>query len=147
MANHKRLSVSLKRDAAIAATRVAIGKERLVYVLVADKKLQYPKARSRIAYIGTTEKGVSRIAGSVATRSEAILRLHGVRSFVARVITCRPRQKVKSWRKLERALLIRFRETYGAPPRCNVQGKRMKWVDEDEYFRISRLNTILEELA
>ena len=82
----RRLRLSLKRDEALRATRVSIGKQKLVYVLVADKRLRYPKGRSRIAYIGTTKKGVTRIAQSVAKRAEDILSLHGVRTFHARVV-------------------------------------------------------------
>src|SRR5438876_573559 len=122
----RRLAISLKRDLALQATRVTTGKNKLVYVLVTDKRLRYGKKKSRIAYIGTTKNGVSRIAQSVAARAPAILRLHGVRSFDARIITCKPRQHVKTWFKLERALLMTFRELYGQVPKCNSHGKRMK---------------------
>lgn len=142
-----KLRISLKRDHAVQATRVAIGKDRLVYVLVADKRLRYKNGRSRIAYIGTTKKGLARIARSVARRAEWILDLRGVRSFAARVVTCRPRQKVKSWVKLERALLIKFRERFGEPPKCNSHGKRMKRRDEFDYFREKRVATILDDLS
>jgi hypothetical protein len=119
----------------------------MVYVLVADKRLKYPGGKSRIAYVGTTRKGLSRVARSVAVRADRILGLAGVRSFSARIVTCRPRQRVRTWRKLERALLLTFREVFGAPPRCNVHGKRMKWADEREYFRSKRLVDLIEELS
>ena len=143
----RRITPSLKRNPALTATRVSIGKSKLVYALVCDKKLDYPLGRSRVAYIGTTERGVARIAQSVASRAEAILRLHGVRKFEARVITCRPRQRVKTWRKLERALLLTFKDVYGSVPRCNSHGKRMQQRDEFEYFRPRGLERILDELA
>jgi len=60
---------------------------KLVYVLIADKRLKYKLGKSRIAYIGTTKKGSSRIAQSMAARAEDVLSIHGVRSFHARVIT------------------------------------------------------------
>jgi hypothetical protein len=100
MAAKNRLTVSLKRQPAFTATRVTIGKDKLVYVLVADKRLSYEEGKSRIAYIGTTKNGASRVASSVAYRAQEILELHGVRSISARIITCKPRQGVETWRKL-----------------------------------------------
>lgn len=147
MANDRRISVSIKRDPALEATRVSIGKQKLVYVLVADKRLYYPKKKSRIAYIGTTKRGLRRVAGSVASRADEILALPGVRSFVARLVTCQPRQRVQTWRVLERALLLKFREIYGAPPRCNHHGKRLKVRDEFAYLRPSRVAAVLDELS
>ena len=95
----------------------------------------------------TTGRRVSRIASSVAYRSSAILGLHGVREFQARVVTCKPRQRVKTWRKLERALLLTFRDMYGEVPWCNSHGRKMKEKDEFEYFRSPSLRTILEDLS
>jgi len=142
----RRLSLSLKRDEALRATRVSIGRSRLVYVLVADKRLEYPNGRSRIAYIGTTKKGVARIAQSVAFRADKILGLPGVRSFHARIITCKRRQRVSTWKKLERALLLVFREQRGKQPLCNSHGKRIKETDEFRYFAKSGVEHVLDEL-
>ena len=143
----KRLTVSLKRDPALSATRVGTGKAELVYVLVADKKLNYERGRSRIAYIGTTQRGMSRIARSVAVRAERILGERGVRSFDARIVTCKPRQKVKTWEILERALLLEFRKEYGEAPLCNSLGTKMKEGDEFRLFRRKRIRTIIEDLS
>lgn len=143
----RKLTISLKRDEAVTVSRVSIGKQKMVYVLVCDKRLRYPNGESRVAYIGTTEKGLSRIAQSVAARAEDILALLGVRNFHARVVTCASRQHVRTWRKLERAMLLRFRELYGVVPRCNSQGKNMKVVDEFQYFREKRVDAIIEELS
>ena len=142
-----KLTISLQRNSAVRATRVAIGRDRLVYALVADKRVRYKRGYSRIVYIGTTKKGLARIARSVAIRAEKILKLHGVRAFEARVMTCRARQRVKTWLKLERALLIKFRERYGEPPKCNTHGKRMKRRDEFEYFSEKRVADILDQLS
>lgn len=143
----RRLSVSLKRHEAIHATRVSVGNNKLVYVLVADKKLKYPNGKSRIAYIGTTKNGVARIAESVAARSHDILQLRGVNEFGARVVTCKPRQNVKTWHKLERAMLLRFKAMYGDVPHCNTQGAKMKVTDEFRYFSEKGIDTVIEELA
>lgn len=148
MANRRRLTVSLKRDPALTATRVTIGREKLVYVLVADKRLEYETGKSRIAYIGTTRNGASRVASSVASRAYEILGIRGVRSFKARVVTCKPRQNVESWRLLERALLLEFRDLYGEVPWCNTHGKRMRERDEFiRYFRRARIRDIIEDLS
>ena len=143
----RKLAVSLKRDEALRATRVSVGRSKLVYLLVADKKLKYKLGKSRIAYIGTTKKGVARIAQSVAARAEDILSLHGVRTFHARIVTCRPRQRVATWKKLERALLLSFRDRFGEVPKCNSQGAKMKRTDELNYFARARLANVIDELS
>ena len=147
MTHLRRLSVSLKRTAAVKTTRVALGKNKLVYILVANKKLDYPNGRTQIAYIGTTKRGLSRIAGSVARRADQILSLRGVTSFDAKVVICKPRQRVKTWHKLERAFLITFRQIYGDVPQCNKQGTKMKETDEFRYFARCRIKRILEDLS
>src|SRR5262245_43612878 len=130
----RRLSLSLRRDEALTATRVSVGNQKLVYVLVADKRLRSGKIKSRIAYIGTTRRGVGRVAGSVAHRANDILSLRGVRRFHARVVTCPPRQRVSTWLKLERALLLAFKSKFGMVPLCNSHGKGMRERDEFRYF-------------
>jgi predicted GIY-YIG superfamily endonuclease len=143
----RRLTISLRRHEAIRVTRVAVSHRKLVYVIVADKKLSYPRGRSRIVYIGTTKNGVNRVAQSAAYRAEKVLNLHGVEEFAVRIVACRPRQRVKTWKKLERALLLAFREIYGEVPKRNTQGKKMSWRDETEYFAKPRLLRILGDLA
>jgi hypothetical protein len=143
----KRLRVSLKRDEALRATRVTIGKMKLVYLLIADKRLKYKTNKSRIAYIGTTKKGVERIAQSVAFRADGILSLPGVHSFHVRIVTCKPRKNVKTWMKLERALLLCFRERFGKVPLCNSHGSRMKVTDEFRYFAKTAIMNVIEDLS
>jgi len=117
----KKLRISLKRRAALSADRILLAGPKLAYVLVADKKLQYKTGRSRVVYIGTTKNGKGRVAESVATRAEEILRLHGVLGFEARIVTCTARQNVKSWHKLEMALILVFREMFGETPKVQRQ--------------------------
>lgn len=114
---------------------------------MADKRLKYPNGRSRIAYIGTIRKGGKRIAQSVASKADSILSLHGVRSFHARIVTCRPRQKIRTWHKLERALLIAFCERFGQVPKGNSHGKKMTVRDEFTYFRKQGVTLVIDELA
>jgi hypothetical protein len=122
-----RLHVSLKRKAAMTVTRVVVGEEKLVYVIVADKKMEYSTGRSRVVYIGTTKNGVARVAQSAANWTDKVLGQRGVEAFEVRIVTCRPRQRVKSWIKLERALLLAFRERYGeVPKRVLSQGTQAR---------------------
>ena len=127
--------------------RVSLGKDRLVYVILQDKKIQYAEGRSRVVYIGTTRNGAARIATSAAHHAQDILAGRGVQGLEVRVITCQPRRHVRTWTKLERALLLCFRELYGEPPLRNVQGKGIREMDEFDYFSRARLNRILEDLA
>jgi hypothetical protein len=143
----KRLTVTLKRRDAMQVTPVSIGKKKLVYVIVTKKALRYPWGRSRVAYIGTTKKGMARFAQSAAAKAQDVLSLHGVREFSVRILTCGRRQSVKTWEKLERGLLIIFRQKYGALPKCNTAGKRMKARNEFRYFRRDRLEKALEMLG
>jgi hypothetical protein len=128
-------------------SRVSIGNKKLVYVIIASKSIKYPWGRSHVAYIGTTKKGMARIAQSAAARAEDVLGLHGVKEFHVRILTCSPRPNVKTWVKLERALLLAFRHKYGELPVCNSMGKRMKQTDEFESFSRKRLEDSLEALA
>jgi hypothetical protein len=143
----KRLTISLKPRHAMQVTRVSIGKKKLVYAILVKRALKYPWGRSKIAYIGTTKKGVARIAQSVAARAQDVLSIYGVREFMVRIVTCSPKPGVKTWQKLERALLLVFRHKYGALPKCNTQGKKMKQRDEFKYFTRRRLERVLEMLA
>ena len=143
----RRASISLKRAPALVATRVCLNKSRLVYVFVADRPLRYPAGFSRIAYIGTTKTGVNRISASIAKRAEVILSLHGVQSFDARVLTCRPRQKVKMWFALERALIVTFRERFGDVPRCNKKGTKMTLRRSHVLFHRTRLERLIADLS
>jgi hypothetical protein len=143
----KRLTIQEHKGAAITVRRVSTKVQRLVYIMITDKKQRYSKGRSRIVYIGTTSRGINRMTSSVAFRADTILLLHGVDEFSVHVVTCKPRQHVKSWHKLERALILIFREMYGEVPTCNSHGKKMKETDEYNYFSKQRLQTIVENLS
>jgi hypothetical protein len=143
----KRLAVKLERKHAMQVTRVSLNNKKLVYVILAQKKLRYPWGRSRIAYIGTTKKGMARYAQSAAAKAEEVLSLYGVREMEVRLVTCHARPNVRTWVKLERALLLSFRERFGSLPMCNTMGKRMRRLDEEDYFSHRRVANILENLG
>lgn len=143
----RRLTVSLKHRPAMHVTRVSLGTKKLVYVIVADRKQKYATGRSRIVYIGTTKKGLGRIARSAAYRALTVLDTRGVQELDVRIVTCRPRQNVETWKKLERAMLLAFRDRHGDVPLCNTQGRRMRETDEFHYFARPRIRRILEDLS
>lgn len=141
------MCVSLLRDPAMVVNKEAIGNDKLVYFMVADKKIKYPTGRSRIVYIGTTKNGASRFARSAASRADDILGIYGIRRFEVRVATCKPSKRIKSWIKLERAFLLAFREEYGDVPHCNSQGSKMKVKDEYDYFARNRIRQIIDDVG
>jgi len=144
----RKSSLSLKTVHALEVTRIAIGNQKLVYVLIANKKFSYPHGqKSAIAYIGTTKRGVARVAGSAAERAQPILSKHGVKRVTARIVTCRPRRNVQTWKKLERAMLLTFRCEYGAVPECNSTGKKMKETDEFKYFARDAVRNVIRKLG
>jgi hypothetical protein len=120
---------------------------KLVYIICANKKVQYEKGKTPVVYIGTTKTGISRVAQSAADRSEDILSQHGINSFDVRIVTCGGRQRVKTWHKLERALLLTFRQKYGEVPLCNTVGKNFVEGAEFDLFSRKRVTDILDNLA
>lgn len=144
----RRLQVSLKTAPAMTVRRVALEHERLVYVICADRKLRYENGKySHIAYIGTTKKGLARVAGSAAYRAEDILWSRGVQSFDVRLVTCPGSNGIRSWCRLERAMIIAFREMFGEIPLCNVQGSGFEEHREFITFRRSRIDQIIRDLS
>lgn len=143
----KYLSIKIRKQPAIIINRIAFRDNKLVYIARANKKLRYPWGKSRIAYIGTTKRGARRIASSAAWKGEDLLFGYGVKHLEFNFVTCRRVPGLESWKKLERALLIRFREKYGAVPRGNNIGKKMHWKVEEQYFSTKTLDKIIETLG
>lgn len=112
-----------------------LSSDKLIYIMVASKMLPYPRRRSAVAYIGSSENGIARMATSAATRAQDILNLPRVNKFDVVPISSPGRPGAKGWwKKLERAFLLAFWEEYGAVPRFNTQGKRMQKRDEFDVF-------------
>ncbi len=139
----KRLRIRCRSHPAITITRQALKADKLVYVARTNKPLRYRHGRSCIAYIGTTQAGAARVAQSAASRAPQLLKIYGVKSIEFYVVTCAPRAGLRAWRKLERALLLVFRERYGEKPWCNKQGTHIKWQDELKYFSRKALEEVL----
>lgn len=147
MVKGKKLNISKHSDAAVIVSRASLKAEKLVYIATANKTLRYPHAKSRIVYIGTTKKGVGRIAASAADKAQALLLHHGIKSLSFYVVTCRPRQNVETWKKLERGLIIAFKHLFGTPPKANTQGVNMKWGDTLSYFTRHALEATLAKYS
>src|ERR1700761_1231546 len=113
-------------DPVMSVQTAATKADRLVYILVANRPLRYKKGQSRIIYIGTTSKGVRRIAASASGHiSTAPERDSGIRRIDAYVVWAgskrgkQTHKGVSHWLLLERALLISFCDQYDSPPRLN----------------------------
>lgn len=143
----RKLSVKYRKPAALIINRVAFKDKKLVYVGRANKRFRYPWGRSRIVYFGTTKKGVRRIATSAAWKGADVLFGYGVKHLELIVVVCGKTQGVETWKKLERALIIRFREKFGAPPKANNTGQNMHWRDERSYFTDKQLDKIIYALG
>ncbi len=143
----RKLRIKAAPNPALTINRAAIEGDRLVYLAVANKRIHYSYGSSHIVYIGTTKSGASRIAASAAAKASEMLSLHGVRHLEFHVVTCGGRRRVKTWVKLERGLLLTFREVFGEIPRCNRQGHHITWTDELAYFTEGRLRQIIERYS
>lgn len=141
------LTIQTTKTAAVTITRTATQASELVYVAVANKTIKYPSGRSRIVYIGTTKNGAERIAASAAKKAGEMLGLFGVSHLEFFVVTSTAKGTIKTWHKLERGLLLAFREKFGGPPKCNIVGKKMKWTDELSFFTRARLDGIIDQYS
>ena len=137
------LTVQTTKNPAVTITRTATKSSQLVYLAVANKSIQYSSGRSRIVSIGTTKNGAERIAASAAAKAAQMLGLHGVTHLEFFVVTSSSMAKVKTWHKLERGLILSFKEEFGEPPKCNIVGKNMIWTDELNYFTEARLRGVI----
>ena len=143
---HK-LAVKFRSQPSFVIHRTAFRDDKLVYIVRANKKLRYRFGNSRIAYIGTTKKGARRIASSAVWKGEDLLYLYGIKHLELHIVTCGKIQGVESWKKLEKALILRFRERFGDVPIANSIYKKGRWHDEKEYFAEYKLDKVIDGLS
>lgn len=116
----KKLKIST--NPCLVIERQAFYTNKLVYILCANRKHRYPWGRSKIVYIGTTEKGADRVGNSVVNRGRDIFDHYGINQVKAFTVTCQRGKGMKYWpKKLESAFLYNFREYYGCIPILNKQ--------------------------
>ncbi|MGH9028832.1 MAG: hypothetical protein ACRDV4_04375 [Acidimicrobiales bacterium] len=143
----RRLSVMVKWPPAMTVTRLAGAPKKLCYIVTANKIVAYPTGRSKVVFIGATDEGISRLVTTVAARTEEILSNHDLTHFEAHVVTCNSLPRIATWHKLERALVLTFRDVYGQPPLCNRHGAGFQEEDEFSYFARERVLNVLEDLG
>lgn len=142
-----KLHVRLVQDSAMRVFDVSVSSEKLVYVIRLDKRIRYRHGSSYIAYIGSTENGISRMAESAAKKARPCLTRYGVKEFNVYVITSRGKPGAQAWwKKLERALLIAFRQRYGDIPEENTQGRNFIETDEFDMFSRDKVMEILRDI-
>jgi hypothetical protein len=144
------LTIRTSAKPALTITRTAVQSADLVYVAVANVPVKYPNGYSRIVYIGKTAKGAKRIAQSAAAKANEMLGLFGVSHLELFVVTCSAvagNNSVDAIHKLERGLILAFKDNFGEPPRCNTAGKKMIWTDEENFFTYYRLNSVIEKYS
>jgi hypothetical protein len=140
----RRLQVHLNTKEVMTVHRRILKKKKVVYLLVARNPVKYRGGRSKIVYIGTTRKGVGRISGSASHHAEEIMATRGLKVIDVFVVSCSPRPGLKTWEWLEDALLAQFRSEYEQLPKCNAQGKKLKWNKElEKMFKRKMIDQIL----
>lgn len=140
----RRLQVHLNTKVVMTVHRRILKKRKVVYLLVARSPVKYKGGRSQIVYIGTTRRGVRRISGSAAHHAEEIMATRGLKAIDVFVVSCSSRPGLQTWERLEDALLAEFRAEYEQLPKCNDQGKKLKWNDELEImFKRKAIDRVL----
>jgi hypothetical protein len=123
----RKLKIKPSRTSLLTLTRSHQWTPRMVYILTANKHLRYRNGRSRILYIGTTKKGPLRPAASAVNKASMIFyKLHGIKAIDVHIVTCSPRRRVPTWKRLEASLLDTFRTRYFELPKYNKVRPRAK---------------------
>jgi hypothetical protein len=136
------MKVHVASKPAMTVHRRILARHRIVYLLVGKKTFRYKGGRSRIAYIGTSKKGASRIASSAAHRADEFFSKWGSRQMEVFIASCSARPGLKSWTHLEHALLARFLQLYRELPFCNRNGYKLD-AKLQKMFKYKSLDRVL----
>lgn len=140
----EKMKARLHNSPVMTISRAILKHQKVVYLLVSKKPIKYDNGRSKIAYIGTTSRGIHRVATSVAFRAADTLSGRGLTSLEVYFVTAPAKRNVRTWRLLERALLAQFRVDFFEPPKCNSHGKYAKWTPQlERYFTRSGIDKII----
>ena len=121
---------------------------RLVYILVANKTHKYKSGRrSRIIYIGTTGKGAQRPATSAVNKASEAFSLRGIKQIEVHLATCAGRKHIRTWQRLESALLATFRSLHFELPRYNKKKGADHYVEDVTLFRGKALQKLILQFA
>ncbi|HET9285780.1 MAG TPA: hypothetical protein VFR24_27835 [Candidatus Angelobacter sp.] len=145
MARRKNLRVRLSKESVLTIDRSRMWKKRLAYILVANKAFKYPYGnKTHILYIGTTRKGAQRPAASAVEKAMSLFgEVRGVKQIGIYLLNSESRRNVKTWQKLESALLAVFRQRYSSLPQENKRRGEYGNADDIQYFRRDNLEKIL----
>lgn len=79
----------------------------------------------------------------MANKAADLLKTRGVKYLEVFALTCPPRPGLDSWRRLERDLLITFKNVHGEIPRSNTSGKNFTPDKLSGIFQYRRLESVL----
>jgi hypothetical protein len=143
------LNVRCTKKSLLTVLRSSRWKQRMVYILAANKSYKYKSGeRSHIIYIGTTGKGAHRPATSAVDKaSEAFKDLRGVKEIRVHIASCRGRKAMRTWEKLESALLATFRQLHFDLPIYNKKKGADKRVGDIRHFRHKALEKVILQFS
>jgi hypothetical protein len=123
--------------------------KKIIYMIRCDRPLLYGHARrSRIGYIGRTDRPGERPFESLRKHAAELLKMHGVRQIELVYVEGTPIQHINISDKLERAFLHEFRERFVTLPKANRAGnRRLELTDEANYVSLTRVKAIILELS
>lgn len=133
MAPSRRYRISQPDDPVLTVELAADFNDQVVYLLVANRLQDYEYGKSRIVYVGRTDRGVKRISESASDKIAQAYE-HDIDRIKAYIVYCNPQDQEKASLPdmLERVLMIRFKQIFGDLPKFNKRG--FKLGDEQEYF-------------
>lgn len=137
------MKLKLNKNPLLRISRSATRDTRVVYLAIANRKFRYHLGKSPIVYIGTTKIGIRRVAHSAASKAEQIIKEYNCKYLDFYTISASGYPGVAIWEKLERALIIRFRELYGDVPKYNQSFRKARWREEKRYFKESVLDKMI----
>lgn len=80
----------------------------------------------------------------MAYKAVDLLGMRGIKSLEVCLVVCPPRPGARSWARLERDLLITFKNEFGAVPIGNTSGKNFTPDKLSKSFQYSRLVKVLK---
>jgi len=135
----------------------ALTYDKVVYFILARKPVKYQDGakRSRIIYIGSSQRGAWRFGESMVGKAKDAFgkekRIWGAKTLEVHVwYTKTPvPENINIWKVFESAALLGFREIYSALPKYNDKGKRKLPNEKEarERFNIETVKKYLRDLG
>lgn len=143
MAPLRRYRISQPENPVLTVELEAGFNDQVVYLLVSNALQEYKYGKSRIVYVGRTDRGVKRIGESAADKIAQAYD-YDIAKIKAYVVYCNPQEGEGASLPdmLERALIIRFNQIFGQLPIFNKRG--FKLGDEQEYFTGIAIDKVID---